>query len=65
MERNTTTISCTKHVDVRYKYLNEYVEDGIVKIVFLRLLTMIVTFSKDLNAELHEKHSTKMVGKKF
>ena len=31
---NIATISHTKHVDIRYKYLNEYVEDGIVEIVF-------------------------------
>ena len=33
---NIATISHTKHVDIRYKYLNEYVEDGIVEIVFLK-----------------------------
>ena len=30
------TITChTKHVDIRYKYVNEYVEDRVVKIVFV------------------------------
>ena len=33
MASNITTTSCTKHVDTRYKYVNEYVEDGVVKIV--------------------------------
>ena len=33
---NITTKCCTKHVDVGYKYVNEYVEDGFVKIVFVK-----------------------------
>ena len=32
---NVTITSWTKHVDIRYNSVNEYVEDGIVKIVFL------------------------------
>ena len=27
MASNITTICCTKHVDIQYKYVNEYVED--------------------------------------
>ena len=30
------TMSCTKHVDIWYKYVNEYVEDGIVEIIFIK-----------------------------
>ena len=37
MVSNITTTSYTKHVDIRYKYVNEYVEDVIVKIVFIQL----------------------------
>ena len=33
MESNITTMCCTKHVDIRYKYVHEYVEDRVVKIV--------------------------------
>ena len=36
MASNITTTCCTKHVDIRYKYVNEYVEDGVVKIVFVK-----------------------------
>ena len=36
MASNITTTSCTKHVDIRYKYVNEFVEDEIVKIVFVK-----------------------------
>ena len=35
MASNITTTCHMKHVDIRYKYVNEYVEDGVVKIVFV------------------------------
>ena len=33
---NITTICCTKHVDIRYEYANECVEDGVMKIIFVK-----------------------------
>ena len=32
--RKINTTSHTKHMEIRYKYLHEYVEDGIAKIIF-------------------------------
>ena len=57
------TITChTKHVDLRCTYVNEYVEDGVVKIIFGKSASNILT--KNLSAELYEKHSRKMDGEK-
>ena len=56
MANNITTMCCTKHVDIRYKYVNEYVEDRVVKIVFVKSAesdSNILT--KNLSVELHEK----------
>ena len=36
MASNMTAMSHTKHVDIRYKYVKEYVEDGVVKIIFVK-----------------------------
>ena len=36
MTRNVTTTSHAKHVDIRYKYVNKYVDDGKVKRVFMK-----------------------------
>ena len=33
---DTTAISHTKHVGIRYEYDDKYIEDSIVKIVFLK-----------------------------
>ena len=66
MASNINTTSCTKHVDIRYKYVSEYVKDCIVKIIFVKSVendNNILT--QNLSAELHEKHSKKLVGKKL
>ena len=34
MESNITTTCHTKHMDIRYKYVNECVDDGVVMIAF-------------------------------
>jgi hypothetical protein len=36
MANNATTSTRTKHVDTIYHYVKEYIEDGIVKIVFVK-----------------------------
>jgi hypothetical protein len=65
MTQNVTTISRTKHVDVRGKYVREYAEDGVIKIVFVRSEdndSDIMT--KNLASELYGKHSKKLLGSK-
>ena len=66
MECNITTTSQTEHVDIRYKYVHQYVEDRIIKIVFVKSAcndSDILT--KNLSTEMHEKHSKKMVDEKL
>ena len=65
MTSNITTTCHTKHVDIRCKYINEFVKDGIVKRVFVKSAendSNILT--KILSTNLHEKHSKKMVVEK-
>ena len=62
MANNITTTCHTKHVDIRYKYVNEYVGVRVVKMIFVKSAdndSDILT--KNLSAELHEKHSKKIV----
>ena len=66
MASNITTTCCTKHVDIQYKYVNEYIGDGVVMIIFVRsAVNDSHILTKNLSAELHEKHSKKMVGEKL
>ena len=62
MSKNITTTGPTKHVDIRFKYVNEYVDEGIVKIIFVRSnKNDSDIFTKNLGGDLYEKHSSKMV----
>ncbi len=59
MGKNITTSSQTKHVDICTKYVHEYVEYGIVKIIFVRSEdnnSDIMT--KNIDRDLYNKHSS-------
>ena len=59
-------LQSTKHVDIRMKYVNEYVEDGIIKIIFVQSGdndSDIMT--KNVNGDLLDKHAGKLIGDKM
>ena len=65
MSQNVTATSRTKHVDIRGKYVKEYSEDGVIKIMFVSsgdndadILT------KNLASDLYSKHSRKLIRSK-
>ena len=62
MSKNISTTGRSKHIDVLTKYVTEYVEDGILKIVYDKSEENdadIIT--KNLGGELHGKHVVKFV----
>ena len=59
MAENVNTSQRTKHVDVRYKFVRNYIMDGFIKIEYVKTdknLADIMT--KNVTAELHKKHVT-------
>ena len=65
MAGNATSTIHTKPVDIRQWCVNEYMEDGIVKIVFVKSAENdIDILTKTLSGDLHEKHSKKMICKR-
>ena len=65
MSSNITATCHTQHVDIRYKYVNKYVEDRVVKIIFVKPANNDnIILTRALSADLHEKHLKKVVGKK-
>ena len=65
MSTNTTTNTRTKHIDIRSKFVREYVQDGTIKIIFVRSEendSDIMT--KNLGSKLHSKHADKLVSEK-
>ena len=62
MSQNINTTNRTKHVDIRTKYVNEYCEDGVLKIIFVKSAdndSDIMT--KNLSSDLHTKHANKLI----
>ena len=65
MSGNIAISDRTKHVDIRYNFVREYVEDGLIKIVFVRTKENIADlFTKNLPQELHKKHTEKVIHEK-
>ena len=65
MSENVVVSQRTKHVDVRYKFVNEFVEDGFLKIRFMRSEDNDADiFTQNLKSELYEKHMRKMISEK-
>ena len=61
---NHTTSDQTKHVDIHNHLIHEYVEDGMVKIEFVKSEENDGDlFMKDLPGNLFEKHAKKFVWK--
>ena len=62
---NIAATMSSKHVDIRYKYVNKYVQDRIVKIIFVKSAEKdsdILT--KNLGREFHAEHESKIIGEK-
>ena len=65
MTENTTTSSRTKHVDTRYHFVREFIDDNFLKIVFVRSEDNDADiFTKNTSGEIFERHGEKMVVQK-
>ena len=59
---NNLSSQRTKHVDIRYHYVKEYIEDGVVKVQFVRSEDNNSDIcTKNLNGELLDKHADKFM----
>ncbi len=58
MAENVTTSQRTRHVDIRYNFVREFVEDGFLKIVFVKTdENKSDGFTKNVSGEIYEKHA--------
>lgn len=65
MSENVNTSQRTKHIDIRYHFIREFVLDGYIQIIFVRTIDNDADiFTKNLTEELHKRHSTKMLTEK-
>ena len=66
MAGNITTTCQNMHVDIRYRYVNKYVENKLVRLVFVKSADNNSNILPNcLSEELHQKHSRKMVGEEL
>jgi hypothetical protein len=62
LSNNHTTSQRTKHIDIRHHFVREFIEDGILKVVFVRTDDNDADiFTKNTTEDLFNKHSKKMV----
>jgi len=65
MAENLTTSQRTKHVDIRYHFVREFVEDRFIQIIFVRTKkNRADIFTKNVNRPTHDKHSGEFIGTK-
>ena len=59
---NVTMSNRTKHVDTRYRFVNESVEDGFIEIIFVKTKYNVADiFAKNTSGDIGNRHHNKMV----
>jgi len=58
LAENVTTSQQTKHIDICYHFVREFVEDGFIKIIFVQIADNTAdVFTKNMTGDLHDKHT--------
>ena len=62
LANQNTTRGCTKHIDVRYHFIQNLIQEGILKVEFVRTEENIADiFTKNTPAHVYKKLSEKIV----
>ena len=62
MSENASTGVRTRHVDTRYHFVREFIEDGFIKIEFVRSVENDSdVFTKNVSQEIYQKHMNKFL----
>jgi hypothetical protein len=65
MAENVTTSTRTRNVDVRHHFVREFVQDGFIKIIFVRTTEITADiFIKNVTGELYDNHTYSILSKK-
>jgi hypothetical protein len=58
LPKNASTMTRTKHIDIRYHFIREHIDNGMISIKFVRSEDNTADImTKDLSGELFHKHS--------
>ena len=62
---NVAVSQRTKHIDVKYRFVQEFVMDGFLRIIFVRTADNHADiFTKNVSGDLHDKHCEHLIGRK-
>jgi hypothetical protein len=62
MSENVSASSRTKHIDIRYNFVREFVADKFIKIIFVRTEENISdVFTKNVSGDIYEKHCKEFI----
>ena len=65
MSENVSVSQRTKHIDICYRFVQEFVLDRFIKVIFVKTENnILIFFTKNLGGDLHERHSKKMIVEK-
>ena len=65
MTENASATARTKHVDIRYHYVREFIMDGFIKIIFVKSdQNKSDIFTKNVSNEIYEKHTDSFIKQK-
>ena len=65
MAENITATSRTRHVNLRYRFVKQFQDEGFLKIIFVKTADNCSdVMMKNVKAELNEKHSKELVAHK-
>ncbi len=58
LAENVSTSQRTKHINICYHFVSEFVEEDLIKIIFVRTAeNMANTFTRNVSGDLHDKHT--------
>ena len=57
MAENVTATPKSKHIDTRAKFVTQFVDDGFLKIIFVKTAENVSDmFTKNVSSDIHDKH---------
>ena len=64
MAENSSSGVQTRHIDTQYHFLRKHIEDGFIKIVFVRSCENVGDiFTQKVNKNIYVKHVSKFLGR--
>jgi hypothetical protein len=64
MAKNSSSGVPIRHVDTRYHFIREHIEDGFIQIVFVKSCNNDADlFTKNVSKDIYNKHVGKFLGK--